>query len=382
MKKALAILTALAVVGGAAFAEISVGGWGRGIFVPAMNDGLDETEGGDGTDGMITDTAPSWGSWGGDEARVGFTVSGGSDNVGFQIDMNADGSSVNLGDQHKIWVKPMDMVKLQMGRIYDDTLRGNGAFGSFNWYRDYGAGDGEDITFTRIGYEGSKEGFEVAVTPMEGVFAAVYFHDLDKNATAALASNMQLAGGYTIAGIGQIKAQYYTNATTYDVVDKTAEDQQSSVEVAFNLSAVENLSAEVGFKMNMNDDIVTKVKYAGAELDTEAYKKIALYANYKMDALTLHLLSLNEMAKSTLLDEAFTLYKVGIGADYALDGGFTVNADVRYTNTTLDNSEATTNFMVAIQKGLSNGLVGVGVQTKTFDGTTGFAIPVRMEYWF
>ncbi|MBN2810538.1 MAG: hypothetical protein JXP39_01440, partial [Spirochaetales bacterium] len=135
MKKALAILTALAVVGGAAFAEISVGGWGRAVFVPLANSGAEDV---DSTSHLGT-------SWTDGGPRIGFTVAGNSDNVGFQIDMNADpvfnGSPVEavaFGDQAKIWVKPVDMLTVTVGRFKEDTLRGNGTFGVFDWYRSYG----------------------------------------------------------------------------------------------------------------------------------------------------------------------------------------------------------------------------------------------------
>ncbi|MBN1616815.1 MAG: hypothetical protein JW875_05835 [Spirochaetales bacterium] len=361
MKKALAILMVLALVASAVTAEVSIGAWGRGIFAPLANSG----------DDSYTDTAPSWGGWGGDEARIGFTIAGNSDNVGFQIDGNVDGGAFSMGDQQKIWVKPMDMLKFQMGRIYDDTLRGNAAFGSFNWYRGFGSGDGEDITFSRVGIEGSREGFEVAISPMDALYIAVYFHSLDKNLTENMFKNMQAAFGYKIEGIGQIKAQYFAKQASVEMEDEEGEtitvlsdDADGRIEVAFNLTKVENLFVEFGFRMPTDTDIAGE------------WQQINVYGNYKMDAMTFHLLAM------ITLTEDDTVMKFGAGMDYALDGGIGINADVRYYNDVAYNGEdARITFMVGATKGFSNGLIGAGLEVVSAD-ETGYMVPVRMEYWF
>lgn len=361
MKKALAILMVLALVASAVTAEVSIGAWGRGIFAPLANSG----------DDSYTDTAPSWGGWGGDEARIGFTIAGNSDNVGFQIDGNVDGGAFSMGDQQKIWVKPVDMLKFQLGRIYDDTLRGNAAFGSFNWYRGFGAGEGEDITFSRVGIEGSREAFEVAISPMDALYIAVYFHSLDKNLTENMFKNVQLAFGYKIDGVGQIKAQYFAKQPSIEMEDEDGEaftvlgdDPDATIEVAFNLTMVENLFAELGFAMP------TDTKVSGE------WKKISMYGNYKMDAMTFHLIAIVEMLKDD------NKMNFGAGMDYALDGGIGINADVRYYNDIWTGSDdARITFMVGATKGFSNGLIGAGLEVVSAD-ETGYMVPVRMEYWF
>lgn len=371
MKKALAILMIFALVASVAVAEVSIGAWGRGIFLPVIN----------GPDTTTTDTAPSWGGWPGDEARIGFTLAGNSDNVGFQIDGNVDGGNFSVGDQQKIWVKPMDMVTIQLGRIYDDTLRGNAAFGAFNWYRALGnrdGSDGEDVTFSRIGIEGSREGFEVAVTPMDPLYVALYFYGLDKDHTSDMVAHMQAALGYTIDGIGQFKAQIYTAEASSDAEGKV-EDMQTTIEVAFNYTGMENLFVELGFKMPTNNDVLTPVTVQGMTASVEEYKKIALYAKYNMDAMTFHLTSINQMFKAI---DTEVLYKVIAGLDYDLGDGVGVEADVSYQGVTIDDVDGVVTFFAGAKKGFSNGVIGAGIQVLNDGSDSYVGIPVRMEYWF
>jgi len=383
MKKALAILMVLALVASAVTAEVSIGAWGRGLFVPVSNSGAS------GEDSQATNKA----SWGG-APRIGFTIAGNSDNVGFQVDMNGDGGSINAGDQQKIWVKPVDMLKISLGRVQVDTLRGNAAFGSFNWDRAYGDSNyGEDFTFTRIStgtgdsatYD-NKQGVVFEITPMDALFIGVAFRDVrgqnmswdfpgeeegetetvtndtGSTLTENLFSTIQLAFGYTIEGTGQIRAQIIRNAAGWDV-DGTAADNNDTVEVAFKLTMIENMMVDFGFRMWTNSDITEK-------------KQISLYGNYKMDAMTFHLSAQYDMNE----DDAG--YYFGAGLDYSLDGGVGINADVRYTNDIkAGGKDAVVTAFGGVTKGFSNGLIGAGVEIKSA-GDTGYSVPVRMEYWF
>ncbi len=368
MKKALAILMILALVGSAAFAEITFGAWGRGVFVPVMNSGAS------GVDSTSADAA----SWGADLIRVGFTVSGVSDNVGFQVDVT--GENVGTGDQQKIWVKPFNGVTVTVGNYFDDTLRGNAAFGSFNWYRPYGTWTGEDVIFDRIYSEG--QGFEVALAPVEGLYIAASFKGVD-GLTEALATNGQYAFGYTIAGIGQIRAQYIgdyiaetAESTTYSLDSATGElvetttlatkkDNDATVEVAFKVTAVENLYADIGVKMFTNNDF-----------HAQETKTISAYANYKVSAATIHFLAIYDLNKD---DDG---YNIGAGVDYSLAGGLGISADVRYTNDIKNGgTDALTTAFAGVTKGFSNGKIGAGVEISAA-ADTGYAIPVICEYWF
>jgi hypothetical protein len=379
-----------ALVASVAVAEISVGAWGRGFFVPVQNDGLDENEGGDKFDGATTDTAVSWGS----KPRIGFTLSGNSENVGVQVDFNVDDGSFGLGDQQMIWVKPVDMLTLSLGNIYDDTLRGNAAFGSFNWLRAYGNGDGEDITFTRFGANrADNENFMIAVKPMDALYAGLYLSALDKKPAENMIANMQLGAGYTIDGIGQIKFQILRKADNFKD-DGVADEVQTTVEAAFNYTGMENLFVELGFAMATNNDVRTDItSFLNVDADengdgkidddekikVEEYKKIALYAKYNMDAMTIHFSSINRLFKAV---DTEVLYKLIAGLDYDLGEGVGVEADVSYLGTTADDIDGVVTFFAGAKKGFSNGVIGAGVQVKNDGSDTYFGIPIRMEYWF
>ncbi len=393
MKKALAILMILALVGSAAFAEITFGAWGRGLFVPMYDSGVE------GTDPQTANVV----SWGG-APRIGFTISGVSDNVGFQADMNVDNGDgkgyVTLGDNQYIWVKPMSMVKISLGNFYDDTLRNNEAFGAFNWYRQTSIDIGESIAFSRLNEKRGAQQFAVAVTPNDATYLALSFVDVGKGnggmkAQDVLFKNIQIAAGYTIAGTGQIKAQYLSNAKddpeSIDPKDMVADN---AIEVAFKLTMVENLVAEAGFAMYLNDDVqswtIGDVTGDGTVDDADALaveglKKFAITANYKMDAITLHMYLIDKMAKITAADETYNMFDLGVGAEYAMDGGITVEGDVRYNNLfgkdASDVYDATTTFFAGVNKGFSNGKIGAGFEYKNSTDAS-YAIPVKVEYWF
>jgi len=372
MKKALAILMIFALVASVAVAEISIGAWGRGIFVPVQSvAGADNATSIQKTwDNPATDAGP----------RIGFTIAGNSDNVGFQVDIRAtekpvaedpwDVEMLGLNDVAKIWVKPIDMITLTVGQYFDDTLRGNTAFGSFDWIRAYGNSVGEDVTFMRIASSDQnknyavEQGFLVTVQPMDALFFAVNFADAF-GATEDLFNKIQIQFGYTIDGIGQIRAQYYAE----ELNGAAGADADGTIEVAFKLTMVENLYADFGFRMFTNDD--------GKNADSE--KDVAAYAKYSMDAITIH-----AQTQVKLFDEADTQFTVGAGVDYDLGDGIGIQGDVHYFNDAFDkagDTETAFTFFAGVKKGFSNGLVGVGLEVLSA-GDTSWALPVRMEYWF
>jgi len=368
MKKALAILMIFALVASVAVAEISIGAWGRGIFVPVQSvDGDDnETSIQKTWEDPATDAGP----------RVGFNIVGNSDNVGFQVDIKADDAALALNDVAKIWVKPIDMITLTVGQYFDDTLRGNTAFGSFDWLRAYGNSVGEDVTFMRISsadYNKNyqvEQGFLVTAKPVDALFIAVNFADAF-GPTENLFNKIQIQFGYDIDGIGLIRAQYYAREIT---VGGDAE-ADGTVEVAFKLTMIENLMVDFGFRMFTNDEV-------GA-LGADSEKDIAAYAKYSMDAITIH-----AQTQVKLFDKADTQFTVGTGVDYDMGDGIGIQGDVHYFNEAFNkrgyktgSEEAAFSFFAGVKKGFSNGLVGVGVEVLSA-GDTSWALPVRMEYWF
>ena len=70
MKKIVGTIAAIALAASSAFAGVGIGSWGRAIWAPVQGDG---------------DKVTSWEgiSWGGAKSRVGISVHGESENVGF-----------------------------------------------------------------------------------------------------------------------------------------------------------------------------------------------------------------------------------------------------------------------------------------------------------
>jgi hypothetical protein len=380
MKKAVLLIAALVVFGSLAFGQATVGAWGRGLFV---------VKGGGGDKSDILASANA--SWGG-SPRVGMTISGTSDNVGFQADFNVDagnGGTVGVGDNAKIWVKPIDMVTVQIGQFFDDTLRGNAVFGAWNWLR-YDQIDGEDAIFGRVGIT-NQTNFEIAVAPVEGayIFAALGNIKGANQKVQAAADMGQYGAGYTIEGIGQIRIQY-VGEDNY-----TSAGHTGYINGAFKLTMIDGLTVDVGAYYWMEDDA------------TPNMFKIALYASYVMDALTIHVYgNVNFMDKEDMDAIGSGLDALGFtiagGLDYSLEGGIGVNADIRYrnnVNTGINAAYTDYNYpdgvfsgMIAVSKSFSNGLIGVGVEVTTgnvADGATKtdakaivFAVPIRLEYSF
>jgi hypothetical protein len=396
MKKIVSTFALALLVGGLTFAEdpaVKIGAWGRGLFIPVIT--------GNQVGGEDVTASALGVSWGG-SPRVGFTVAGSSDFVGFQADVNADNNEISVGDQQKIWIKPMEGVLIQLGEAYDDTLRGNGTFGSFDWVRIGAGGVGEDFTFNRLD---TGKGFEVSYTNGDFfVFAAARnlagakAVDLNKS----LLKSTQEGFGYTIKDIGQIRVQAIGHAevaaTAGSVVDTTFEDADGDgvddtfdavttdptaavdayqqIQAAFKLTSVQNLYVDVG------------VDFPSVK-DAAGYTaKLAAYANYTADKAKLHLL-VGYVVPASGSDAPIV---GGVGLDYALEDGLGFSADVRYQNKfAAGNDDGLTNVFGGITKGFSNGLIGVGLQyathipAKTFGLTgdkAGLLIPVRAEYWF
>jgi hypothetical protein len=366
MKKAVLIIAALVIFTGVAFSQATIGAWGRGVFC-VLGGGME------GEEILIAEHA-SWG-W---STRVGVTISATSDNVGFQLDFNGDGGGIGAGDQQKIWVKPIDMLTVTIGRSYDDTLRGNACFGAWDWLR-YNVIDGEDAIFSRVGITGQSN-IEIALAPAEGayVFAAtngILGGDAEVSGMEA-ATKAQFGLGYTISGIGQIRLQYVGEA-------KYGKPDSGYVNAAFKLTMVEGLLVDLGGFVWTEEDQKT------------ADMKFAVYAKYGMDALTIHVYGDITLFNSDLdLDPAFT---IAGGLDYNLEGGLSVNADVRYkSENAYDFDNTMISGMVGLKMGFSNGLIGLGVEVTTGNFASGnnpavpkenpddvaFAVPIRLEYWF
>lgn len=393
MKKIISVLTGLALVAGAAMADgITFGSWGRGLWNVAANSG----------DDVVTDMHQSWGEL---APRTGIGVSGSTENVGFAVDIHANGDSgISLGDNALIWVKPIEQIKIVAGKKDQNELRGDAAFGLWNWDR-IGAVNAmvlEGWTFPDVFDE---NGVAVIAYPVDGLTVGAGI-PLSLEGTGATLENTyahgaNYAAAYAIDGIGTIKAAYMTKATA---TDKDGKDKDYGViAAAFDLTMVDGLYASVGAQIPTAHvftslDITNPMKPKVTDVPTV----VNAYARYSLDALAVHLAvgtklntcDTNKDKMEDLLDGNVG-FAIGAGADYSLDNGIGFFGDVRYANgvymknTSADKSDCLT-LGLGVEKNFSNGKIGIAFEGATNgkglytyeDNAFAWEIPVKVEYCF
>lgn len=394
MKKVITVAALAAAVAGLASADISFGSWGRGLWITAANSG-------DGD--IVTDVHQSWG---GKAPRTALAVSGDSDNVGFKLDIHSNASGINQGDNAYIWVKPIEQVKLYMGNMDVNALRGDVAYGLWNWDR-LGCVDkrhgGEGWTFPAF-VKGS--GVSIQATPVEGLtLVADIPLNLDgtsKKFSDTYGRSAKYAAAYDIKDVGTFKLGLETQLRKTKT-DETESKENVQIDVAFDVSAVENASISVGARIPTLNGAV-KWEENGETKTGYNNPYVTLGGSYKADALTAHLLAgvaINAADTKENKDDALG-FSFGVGADYDLGEGLGVFADVRYANgiwmnsTSADNSDNLV-FGLGVEKGWSNGKIGIAFEGSTNNNgrytitddknvakADAFAweIPVKFEYWF
>lgn len=386
MKKIISVLTGLALVAGAAMADgITFGSWGRGLWNVAANSG----------DDVVTDMHQSWG---GAAPRTGISVSGSTENVGFAVDMFANGANVDkdkeitIGDNALIWVKPIEQIKIVAGKKDQNELRGDAAFGLWSWDR-IGAVNAmglEGWTFPDV-FDGN--GVAVIAYPIDGLTVGAGIPLSLSGADATLentyAHGANYAAAYAIDGIGTVKAAYMTKA---DGTSRDAKKDSTSygvIAAAFDLTMVDGLYATVG----------AQIPTASVnEFDSTI---VNAYARYSLDALAVHLAvgtKLNTVDNSKTDDSKYDGnlgFAIGAGADYSLDNGIGFFGDVRYANgiymanTSADKNDCLT-FGLGVEKNFSNGKIGIAFEGATNgngrytyeDDAFAWEIPVKVEYLF
>ena len=387
----------------------------RALAAPVASDGKD----------TVTAAGNSWG-WGARTARLNVNGKSEDGTAGFSMGIYNDVSmSLSAGDEANLWIKPLDIVKVSYGKYDNNTLRGDLCYGSWNWLRPTSSWIAEDEGLLMSG--NGATGLMAEITPMENLYIQALV-PITTTQTKADATYKNLRGGfaYTIPGTAKIKAQYigkgaasvdetttkeYTGSDyeikadgtiglkdgatgTEKKVPKVDGNSNCDLEAEVDVLAVENLFLGVGLQYHSVKD--------GKDLKADQMK-IALGATYQV----------NEDLKVSASGAFFTNYdskvdsrfQAGAGVDYNLGDGLAANADFRYLSkagydgTKADNSDHIA-FSAGIQKGFSNGYIGVAFQGQTNSGTfantviTGaksddgkadkfvWAIPVALSVWF
>ena len=421
MKKTLiAVAAAAALTATSAFAEITFGAWLRVLASPVASTGED----------IIAGVANSWG-WGARTARININGTSEDGKAGFVMGVYNDfESGLGQGDDAYLWVKPVDTVKISVGKFDSPTngLRGDFTYGSWNWLRPGNwAFDGEGLTFDGV----SKNGLMLEADPMEGLHAFAVIPMSSSYASAEeVYRNIQAGFGYAIEGVGKLKAQFvgdysYTQKedklgdwyindsgkivrkdSTPNAAGKKDEDKTTGkIGVAFDLTSVENLYVTVGARFGIADkdlapDYLKMAFTAGASYQVSEQMKFSVDGGWK------------QYQDKVLAGNDDSLFFVGAGVDFNVMDGLAAVADVRYISNNYGKAgdDGAISFLVGVNKSVSsNGSLGIGFQGATNgcgftwdDGKSGiiagksftpgedggkgdeftWAIPVSVSVWF
>ena len=386
MKKTLiAVAAAAALTATSAFAEITFGAWLRVITSPVASTGED----------IIAGVENSWG-WGARTARININGTSEDGKAGFVMGVYNDISmKLEAGDDAYLWVKPVDTVKVSVGKFDSPTngLRGDFCYGSWNWLRPFNWGyDGEGLTFDGIW----RSGLMVEADPMDGLHAfAVIPMSASYKSAEEVYRNIQVGFGYAIEGVGKLKAQFIGDYSYTQKGEKTVYNVKSDIEniddiesvfeskkvatgkkdkdkttgqigVAFDLTAVENLYVTVGARFGIADkdykkDYLKMAFTAGASYQVSETMKFSVDGGYK------------QYQDKCLAGNNDSLFFVGAGVDFAVMDGLNAVADVRYISNPdsgksygKDGDEGAISFLIGVNKSVSsNGSIGIGFQGAT-----------------
>ena len=380
MKKTLiAVAAAAALTATSAFAEITFGAWLRSALIPVAYDGEDYL-------GGLTQ------SWGGAARTAVLGVNGVSEDgmAGFTFEIrNQAGEGINMGDRTVTWLKPIEQLKLSVGKFDggDNGFREGTGFGAWNWVRPSATTglffNGDDSIMDGI----SGDGFMAEIFPIEGfkVMVNVPFlkgaGEVKGNKAYDIYKKTQIGAAYTIDGTGTLKV-LWTGVSDESEIGNSKYDYTGRIGVAFDLTAVENLYLAIGAKFDIVDeDYKVDTLFDEATLkfkkfdDWGGYRNkayIALNASYKVsDAITFNMAGGVKLFKNSDFDPK---WGIGAGVDYVIMEGLTLNADVRYVSETkyskngwtYDGNDDSVSFLVGATKTIgSNGNIGIGFQGAT-----------------
>jgi hypothetical protein len=384
MKKLIAISITLALVASAAFAQVSVGGWGRADFIPFGYDGTYS----------YANTKVNWGN----EPNFALNFSASGEQIGLVFNFDVNPAAID-GNAY-VWWKPLEQFQLDVGRARWDVLRGPDAIESFHQYSNNKTQD-EDAIFTRFTttdwYQSDHFGGAVLqITPIENLYIGVaiptgYTVGSPDNDVEYVYKRSSYAAGYNIDGIGLARVGYFGEsgqAIGFSGQKETNRPKGQIIQGAFKLTAVEAIGADFGFTYALNQPDDTNNIGIALRLDAKAADgiNIGFTFNGRFGGDNDKLKQPKEAAPflafyvNPEFDVGFATVGLGLGLDttlYGGDGGFGFGGNVH------------------ISKNVGGGTIKAGVaitkeaefkdMAKGGDGADSdvkFAIPIQLTYSF
>ena len=374
MKKTLiAVAAAAALTATSAFAEITFGAWLR-VITGVGSNGED----------VVMGTTNSWG--GVRPARLNAAGTSEDGKAGFKLDFYFENDeiwghdyNIRIGDNGYLWVKPIDQIQLSIGKFDggETGFRGDFCYGSWNWLRPYNwIQEDEGLTF-----KGSyKDGLMARITPIDNLVVLVQLPVMNakwggnnagyvakagtedaKNTAADVFKNAAYMASYSIEGVGTLKAGFF-GADDEKTVEGKKYNQTGTVNVAFDLNAIENLYVTVGAFFDIADKEMgewhEKMKFtAGASYQVSDAMKFSVSGGY-----------VKYMDKCAWLGNKDNAFQIGAGVDYVIMDGLTLNADVRYKNVGYgkDKDDGSVAFLAGVVKSVGgNASLQAGFQGST-----------------
>ena len=401
MKKTLiAVAAAAALTATSAFAEITFGAWLR-VITGVGSNGED----------VVMGTTNSWG--GVRPARLNAAGTSEDGKAGFKLDFYFENDeiwghdkNIRIGDNGYLWVKPIDQIQLSIGKFDggETGFRGDFCYGSWNWLRPFNwIVEDEGLTF-----RGShKDGLMARITPIDNLVVLVQLPVMSakwggnnagyvaktgtedaKNTAADVFKNAAYMASYSIEGLGTLKAGFFG-----DYKESGDYKQTGTVNVAFDLNAIENLYVTVGAFFDIADKEMgewhEKMKFtAGASYQVSDAMKFSVSGGY-----------VKYMDKCAWLGNKDNAFQIGAGVDYVIMDGLTLNADVRYKNVGYgkDKDDGSVSFLAGVVKSVGGnaslqagfqgstngcGLVQADTGIPAVDDDFVWAIPVGLSVFF
>ncbi|EID86233.1 hypothetical protein MSI_01890 [Treponema sp. JC4] len=359
MKKIVGMIAAAALAA-TAFAEINIGSWNRAVFVPFAYDG----------DTVRTLEGVSWSgtNYGGAGVRTGLGFSASTENAGMVMDVHANpdnsGSSLGLGDNAYVWVKPVEMFRVAFGKIDNNWGRLDHCFGTWDTWRfgnDLSVGEGF------AGVERQKgTGANFTLTPVEGLVID-YEANFDSGNDDGTYGNARayevfwekgsLMVGYN-ADFGFIRAivngqRAGTNKDGDSVV-------AAKISVAADITAVENMTFKVGATIPTN---LTGYNADGSKNSV----KFGAGADFAFDPATIHAqaeFAINPKEVDT--DNSVKLgdlgFRLGAGVDFNINDALAAVADFRFgSNKYMGEKKDAFGIYAGLKQKLTNATFDFGV---------------------